>query len=61
MDYIIWVHVIESGDDAADKKFYNVLGKRSIPSNLISQISPWHQIHNQVQIVPVLERINHVN
>ena len=61
MDDIVRVHIIQPGNNAADEKFDDVLRKCSIFAYLVPQVSPWHEVHDEVEILAVLESINHVD
>ena len=55
------MHVLQAQDDAADEKLDNVFRKGTKLADLIAKVSSGHKIHDQVQVIPILERIDHID
>jgi len=58
---VVWVKVLKTENDAADKKLYDVFRKFLIFANLEAKISSRHIVHDEVQIVAILESKDHIN
>lgn len=55
------VHCFESLHEACNEKSCLILSKSPLSCNMISQVSTKKQIHHQVQILTILERVMHVH
>ena len=47
--------------NTCSKKSNLLLCKFMLFANVISEIPAWHQVHDQVQSIPVLECLSHVD
>ena len=61
MDDVFAVYELKSLTNAGSKKSYLLLCEFVFFADMIPQISPWHQVHYQVQSVSVLKRLSHVD
>ena len=48
-------------DQAGDKESCNLHAEFSLASNVVTQVSAKQQVHDQIQIHSVLERIVHIH
>ena len=48
-------------DQASDKESCNLHAEFSLASNVVTQVSAKQQVHDQIQIHSVLERIVHIH
>ena len=60
MEDIVFVKVFKTENDATHKEFDNMLWELLMSSYLEPEISTRHIIHDQIQIHPILEGVNHV-
>lgn len=61
MDDVIVVEIFEGEEDTGHEKFGLVLLESSHLPNVVSQVSAGEKIHNQVEVVSILEAIVHVD
>lgn len=61
MQYVVGMKILEASDDAAYEELYHVLREGTVLSGVIPEVTSRHQIHDQVQVVPILERVDHVH
>lgn len=55
------VNVLYRNDNASYQEFSLFLTELLRPANVVSQITPRQQVHNQVKIIPVVEGVVHVS
>jgi hypothetical protein len=60
MDYVILMQILETQDDAANKKLDDMFWKLLVLSQLEAEITSWHVIHDEVQIAPILKSKDHI-
>ena len=57
----VFVEVFEAKKHAGDEKFCLHFAKVSIFSNVIPEVTPRHEVDDEVQIIPVFERVVHID
>lgn len=57
----VHVQVLKSGEDARDEELRFVLGEPPTGANMVAQVAPVDVIHDEVQVLPILERISHIH
>lgn len=60
VEYLLLVDELHRGQDASNQKLGLILRKLMAESNLIPEISARQQIHNQIQVIPVVEGADHI-
>ena len=60
MNDVIFMQILETQNNAANKKFDDVLWKLLVLSQLEAKVASWHIIHDEVQIVPILKSKDHI-
>jgi hypothetical protein len=61
MNDVILAEILQANYKIGNKKFGLKFSKSSSTANMISQVSTIHIIHDQVQMLSVLEGIVHIN
>lgn len=61
MNYAVLMAILQPKDDISRKELSLKFGEPSMLTNVISEVPSAQIIHNQVQIMPVLESIFHIN
>ena len=61
MDNFILMKILEASYHVGNKKFSLPFIKLSSLANMVSQIAAINVIHEQVQVLSVLEGCNHIN
>ena len=61
MDNLMGVQVFETSEDAGCKKPGLKLGKLMFLADVVPEVASGHQIHEQIQILPILEGLPHVD
>ena len=57
MNNFVFVHVLQSDDDIADKKFGLSLVENPLISKMVPQISSIKVIHDEVKMLSILEGV----
>ena len=57
----VLVQVFQAENDAADEELDDVFGELFDPANLEPEVATWHVVHDQVEIGPILEGVDHVH
>jgi len=60
VNYVLIVKILQAQKYACNKEFCLLLTKSSLSSNMETQITSWHQIHNKVKIISILECVLHI-
>lgn len=73
MDDLLFVTDLESGNEARHKEFYkkglirnlkltgSFLVELSVPADVVPKVTAAEEVHDQVEVFPVLEGIIHIN
>lgn len=57
----IRVQILQGHNNATGEELHNLLPKELVFADVEPEIPSWHQIHHQIQIIPVLEREDHID
>lgn len=60
MDDVIEVQVFEADQNAGDEEFSFHFFESSPAPHVVPEISSHEKVHNEIKVLPVLERIRHV-
>ena len=55
------MNVFQRDYDAPDEEFRLLLSELPVPCNVVAEVAPSQQVHHEVQVLPVLERVLHVD
>lgn len=61
VQYGLPVDVLQSHYYASDEELSLLLGEAAVPRDVKAEITPGQQIHDQVEVLPVLKRVLHVH
>lgn len=61
MDDVVHVHVLEAHQDAADEELDDALGEGLVAADLVAEVPPRHEVHDQEQVVAVLKSVDHID
>ncbi len=61
MNNLVLVNVLESRDEASNKELCGALIKGSMRTDMKSQITAWEVVHDEVEVIPILECIVHID
>ena len=53
--------VFQRHHDATDEEFRLLLSEFPMPRDMVAEVSPSQQVHHEVQVLSVLERVLHVH
>lgn len=57
----VLVKVFQTENDAADEKLDDVFRELLNPANLKPEVATWHIVHDQIEVGPILESVDHVH
>lgn len=55
------VYKLKPVANASSEKPYLLLGKLVLFTNMVSEISSWHEVHNKIKSFPILKGLSHVD
>ena len=55
------VDVLQRDYDTPDEEFRLLLSELPVPRNMVAEVAPSQQVHHEVQVLSVLERVLHVD
>ena len=61
MDNIIGVDILQSYNDTANEELDYMFRKGAMPASMIAQIATRHEVHYKIEIISVLESVDHIN
>lgn len=61
MDDFVRMHIFERDEDAGCEETGLFLSEAVLPADMVPEITPWHQVHNQVERISILEGLSHIN
>lgn len=61
MDDAVAVQVIQSYNEVGDEEFSLQFSESSSPADMVPQVSSVHVIHDEVEVLPILKGVVHVD
>ena len=55
------MNVFQRDYDAPDEEFRLLLSELPVSGNVVAEVAATQQVHHEVQVLPVLERVLHVD
>jgi hypothetical protein len=61
MDDLLGVHVFKGDEDAGCKEAGLFLSEPMLPTDMVPEIPARHEIHDQIERIPILEGLPHID